>query len=373
MASQVTTYQCPACTAPLGYDAASGKLACEFCGSSYEVAQIEALMAEKEQKAVEASERAAAQTVAGGEYWDTSDMSDDWGADAAGMKSYSCPSCSAELICDATTAATSCPYCGNPTVVPGQFSGMLKPDYVIPFKVTKEEAIAKLKAHYKGKFLLPKRFSDENSIQEIKGVYVPFWMFDGQAQGDATYDATRVDTYTIGDTEYTDTYHYSVSRGGIVQFEKIPVDASSKMDDSYMDSIEPFDYSELKPFSTAYMPGYLADKYDVTVEECVDRADTRAKKTVSDALLHDASIGYTSCFPRNEYIQLQRGKVHYALLPVWMLSTEWQGKRYMFAVNGQTGKTVGDLPVNKSKAVKTFAAVAAAVAAIGCAIVALML
>jgi hypothetical protein len=121
------------------------------------------------------------------------------------------------------------------------------------------------------------------------------------------------------------------------------------------------------------MPGYLADKYDVTVEECVDRADTRAKKTVSDALLHDASIGYTSCFPRNEYIQLQRGKVHYALLPVWMLSTEWQGKRYMFAVNGQTGKTVGDLPVNKSKAVKTFAAVAAAVAAIGCAIVALLL
>ena len=373
MASQVTTYQCPACTAPLGYDAASGKLQCEFCGSSFEVAQIEALMAEKEQKAVEASEQAAAQTVTGGEYWDTSDMSDDWGADAAGMKSYSCPSCSAELICDATTAATSCPYCGNPTVVPGQFSGMLKPDYVIPFKVTKEEAIAKLKAHYKGKFLLPKRFSDENSIQEIKGVYVPFWMFDGQAQGDATYDATRVDTYTIGDTEYTDTYHYSVSRGGIVQFEKIPVDASSKMDDSYMDSIEPFDYSELKPFSTAYMPGYLADKYDVTVEECVDRADTRAKKTVSDALLHDASIGYTSCFPRNEYIQLQRGKVHYALLPVWMLSTEWQGKRYMFAVNGQTGKTVGDLPVNKSKAVKTFAAVAAAVAAIGCAIVALML
>ena len=197
-------------------------------------------------------------------------------------------------------------------------------------------------------------------------------MFDGQARGQATYDAVREDIYTIGDTEYTDTYHYNVSRGGVVNFEKIPVDASSKMDDSYMDSIEPFDYSELKPFSTAYMPGYLADKYDVTVEDCVERADSRAKQTVSDALQYDASIGYTSCIPRTEMIELQRGKVHYALLPVWMLSTEWGGKRYMFAVNGQTGKTVGDLPVNKGKVVKTFAAIAAAVAAIGCAIVALM-
>jgi hypothetical protein len=95
-------------------------------------------------------------------------------------------------------------------------------------------------------------------------------------------------------------------------------------------------------------------------------------KTVSDALMLDASIGYTTCIPRNEVIDLQRGKVHYGMLPVWMLSTEWSGKRYMFAVNGQTGKTVGDLPVNKGKVVKTFAAIAAAVAAIGCAIVALM-
>ena len=104
MASQVTTYQCPACTAPLGYDAASGKLQCEFCGSSYEVAQIEALMAEKEQKAEAAFEQAAAQPSGDGSTWDTSGMSNDWGADVAGMKSYTCPSCSAELICDDNTA-----------------------------------------------------------------------------------------------------------------------------------------------------------------------------------------------------------------------------------------------------------------------------
>ena len=110
-------------------------------------------------------------------------MSDDWGDDADAMRAYSCPSCGAELICDETTAATSCPYCGNPTVVPGKFAGALKPEYVLPFKLAKEDAVKALKAHYKGKPFLPKAFSAENHVQEIKGVYVPFWMFDGEAEG----------------------------------------------------------------------------------------------------------------------------------------------------------------------------------------------
>lgn len=368
MSGSITTYQCPACTAPLGFDAATGKLSCEFCGSSYEVAQMKAMMALKEKKAAAALEQQADEGV-----WNTADLGSDWGCDAETMRAYSCPTCGAELICDASTAATSCPYCGNPTIVPGQFSGMLKPDFVIPFKVTKEEAVAKLKEHYKGKFFLPKCFSSENALREIKGVYVPFWLFDGEGEGEISCAATRTDIYQIGDNEYTDTYHYHVSRKGTVSFFKIPVDASSKMDDSYMDSIEPYDYSELKPFSTAYLPGYLADKYDVSVEDSAARADNRAKKTVLEGLLMDACIGYTSCVPEYEDVRLNRGKVHYALLPVWMLGTEWGGKRYVFAVNGQTGKTVGDLPVNKAKVAATFAAIAGFLIALGSTMVSMYL
>lgn len=157
MAEQITNYQCPACTGPLHYSESLGKLKCDYCGTEYEVAEIEAMYAKKEEKSVEAQKKAEKETEqkkqqqakAAEEGWDTSDISDNWGKDAAGMKSYNCPSCGAELICDETTAATSCPYCGNPTVVPGQFSGVLKPDYVIPFKVSKKEAIEKLKMHYK--------------------------------------------------------------------------------------------------------------------------------------------------------------------------------------------------------------------------------
>ena len=362
MPSQVTNYQCPACTGPLHFSGSSGKLECEYCGSAYDVAEIEALYAEKEEQAAQAQQSSAG--AEGGTDWDFSGLNSDWGKDADGMKSYVCPSCGAQLICDASTAATSCPYCGNPTVVPGQFSGTLKPDFVIPFKLSKEDAAAALKNHYKGKIFLPKSFSSENHVREIKGVYVPFWLFDGEAEGQAQYEATRSRTYQAGDTEVAETQHFAVTRAGSISFEKVPVDASSKMPDDHMDSIEPYDYSELKPFSTAYLPGFLADKFDVTVEQSRGRADRRCGNTLSSAL-RATVVGYETCLTVGEEIHLKRGKVHYALMPVWMLNTKWQGRDFLFAMNGQTGKMVGDLPVSWGRFWATFAAIAAPLSALG--------
>ena len=356
MADQVVNYQCPSCTGPLHFDSATGKLACDFCGSTYEVAEIEALYAKKEEQASDAfqkeeakKEEAAAQhekeQAEAGEWGYSGDA--DWGADGEGMKAYSCPSCAAELICDATTAATSCPYCGNPTIVPGQFAGTFKPDFVLPFKLKKEDAVRNLKRHYQGKPLLPKSFSEENHVQEIKGVYVPFWLFNGEVDVDMDLEATSENSYEQLNEMVTETKHYRLHREGTVPFERIPADGSSKMPDDYMDSIEPFDYSELKPFSTAYLPGYLAEKYDVTVEECAQRADERARNTARSAIV--SSAGFADASPIREDLQLHRGKVDYALLPVWMLSTRYGGKNYLFAMNGQTGKMVGDLPSDNKR------------------------
>ena len=371
MASQITNYKCPACTGPLHFVGASGKLECDFCGSKYDVAEIEALYADKEAKAVEATEKANEKAEQNrqrmadmeAEGWDTSGLNSDWGAEANGMKAYNCPSCGAELICDASTAATSCPYCGNPTVVPGQFSGALKPDYVIPFKLSKEDAVAALKKHYKGRPLLPKAFTGGNHIQEIQGVYVPFWTFDGMAEGSVDYEGQKIHFYETSTEKVTETEHYEVRRGGSIAFEKVPVDASSKMPDDHMDSIEPYDYADLKPFSTAYLPGFLADKYDVSVENSRDRADSRCAASLEMALRRTASE-YDTCIPLNQSIRLKRGKVHYALLPVWMLHTKWNGKDFLFAMNGQTGKLVGDLPTDMGKFWGIFAGIAASISAV---------
>ena len=180
----------------------------------------------------------------------------------------------------------------------------------------------------------------------------------------AQFHATTVHTYTSGDYEITETSHYDVRRAGSIAFEKIPVDASSKMPDDYMDSIEPYDYAELKPFSTAYLPGFLADKYDVSVEDSRERADKRCAGSLVDALENTVS-GYSSCNETGRDIHLKRGKVHYALLPVWILHTKWEDKDFLFAMNGQTGKLVGNLPVSTKRVVGLFAAIAAPLIAIG--------
>ena len=365
MPSQLTNYQCPACTGPLRYDGASGKLCCDYCGSSFSVQEIEALYKDKLEQAEQAGvqQAAAAAQQSSGESWDWDAAGSDWGSDAAGMKSYSCPSCGAELICDATTAATSCPYCGNPTVVPVQFHGGLKPDFILPFKLSKDDAVKALKEYYHGKKLLPKAFSDNNHIEEIKGVYVPFWLFDGIADADIRFDASNVHVFRSGNERITRTDHFAVRRAGAVAFSQIPVDASTKMPDAHMDAIEPFDYSELKPFSTAYMPGFLADKYDIEARDCSDRADERAANTAVN-LIANTVTGYASCVPISRDIRLRRGRVSYALLPVWLLSTRWNNKSFLFAMNGQTGKLIGDLPVSSERYWSWFARIALSVAAV---------
>lgn len=359
MAAQVTNYQCPACTGPLQFDAQTGKLICEYCGSSYETAEIEALYAEKEQKAQQAfeQEKDKRETASG-----QTESGTDWGADADDMCAYSCPSCGAELICDKTTAATSCPYCGNPYVVPGQFTGTLKPDYVIPFRIEKKDAIAALKQHYKGKVFLPDAFTKNNHIEEVKGVYVPFWLFDGTADADVRFHATRSHVHVHGEYQTTITEHFEVHREGCVPFERIPVDASIKMPDDYMDSIEPFDYSELKPFSTAYLPGFYADKYDAGIGECEMRVEGRMERTAVDAMASTVT-GYETCIPEYHKVHVTRRQVKYALMPVWLLSTKWNGKNYLFAMNGQSGKMVGDLPMSWKKFWAWFAGISALMAA----------
>ena len=130
-----------------------------------------------------------------------------------------------------------------------------------------------------------------------------------------------------------------------MEFARIPVDGSSKMPDDYMDSIEPFDFSELKPFSTAYMPGYLADKYDVSADESESRASVRCESSATQQAMRDVT-GYDTVTPTGGDVHTVREGVKYAMMPVWMLSTKWKDQNYLFAMNAQTGKLVGDLPVD---------------------------
>ena len=370
MAEKITVYQCPACTGPLKFDGTIGKLKCEYCGSTYTTQEIEALYKDKNESAAAADAEAQAKAdkaeqAARKEAAESGDAgaASGWGSDAAHMRAYNCTTCGAELLCDETTAATSCPYCGNPTVIPGKFAGVDRPDYVIPFKVDKKQAVNSFKEYYKGRLLLPRSFASDNHIEEIKGVYVPFWMFSGEIDGRAQYEAYKEDKRRVGDEEITRREHYDVFREGSMKFSKIPVDASTKMPDDLMDSIEPFDYKEMRPFGMEYMPGYMANKYDVSKEQSRKRADERAVSSFRTALRNSVK-NYNGVDVRQQSEKINPEKAEYGMLPVWLLSSNWQGQTYLFAMNGQSGKMIGDLPVSKPKLFGTVAALFAAVFAI---------
>lgn len=333
--TELQEYKCPNCGGAIAFDSSLQKMKCPYCDAEFEV---EALQQYDEALNQQPEEDMAWDTAAGTE-WQKEEQE--------GLRTYICRSCGGEIVGDENLAASSCPFCGNPIVVMGQFAGSLKPDYVIPFKVDRKAAIEGLQKHLKGKRLLPKVFKDQNHIDEIKGVYVPFWLFDTDADASILYHATVERTWSDSDYDYEESRHYMVLRSGSLGFNHVPVDGSSRMNDALMESIEPYDFSQAVPFKTAYLAGFMADKYDVDAEKSVERANERVKCSTEEAFAATAA-GYTTIRTESSSIQLHDGRARYALCPVWLLNTTWQGKQYTFAMNGQTGRFVGDLPMDQT-------------------------
>ena len=130
----------------------------------------------------------------------------------------------------------------------------MRPDYIIPFKLDKKAAKAAYYKHLEKKSFLPKVFSFENHIDEIVGVYVPFWLFDVDAQAYMTYNAERIRTWRQGNKEHTEHEYYHVDRAGGIEFEHVPTDCSRKMDDALMEAIEPYDLKMLCHFRRRILP-----------------------------------------------------------------------------------------------------------------------
>lgn len=336
MAEQFTEYICIACGGSMRFDAASGKMKCDYCDSEYALEEVKAYYAEENKKNAQQDGSKAAESS--------------WGEELGSMKAYSCQSCGAELVCEETTAATSCPYCGNTAVMPQQFNGMLRPKYVIPFKVDKDAAKNKLAEYCKGKKLLPASFTQNNHIDDIKGVYVPFWLYSGTVDADVSFDAEKEEVRETEKEKITTTKVYDVRRKGGVPFSMIPTDASTAMPDDLMDSIEPYDYSGMKEFEMEYLVGFLADKYDVSQEDSKERARKRAENSTI-AMLKDTVENYDSVTERqaDRKVHFLGEKQDYAMFPVWLLSTKWNDENFLFAINGQTGKMTGNLPIDNKK------------------------
>ena len=328
--------ECPCCGGTLHFDSKTQDIVCPYCDSHFSVDDLKAytddLASDKEEDCS----------------WDESTVQNYTNQEMKGMKIYSCESCGGEIIVDETTTSTCCPYCGNNVLVSKQMSGDLKPNLVIPFQKDKANVLESLKSFFKKKPLLPGSFSKDHTIEEVKPLYVPFWLFDADVAGKVRFKGEIHRSWSDANYDYKEVKYYSLVREGDIAFDRVPVDGSKKMEDQLMESIEPYDPCQLVEFNAGYLAGYAADRYDVDKDVTFNRATERFRQGTISAFRNDIH-GYTNVTVSDSNLQLSNTKTSYALYPVWILNAKWKDKMYRFAVNGQTGKIAGDLPVSKIK------------------------
>ena len=333
-------YECPACGGAMEFNPKTQKIKCPYCNSEFDV------------KDYVANHNSSSTGEAADEYTNQSTTED-----GQQLYIYKCGSCGGEILATESLGSTKCPFCSNNVVVSEKFTGEFKPDYIIPFKTTKEDAMKTYREHVRSKKLVPKVFLDENHIDEIKGVYVPFWLFDATMSFDGTYEGTKTRTWQDSKYVYTETKYYEVKRSGTEDFAFVPVDGSKEMPDDLMESLEPFDHNEMVPYNMGYLAGFLANKYNNPVDAMKPRAMNRIKASIISDFKATIS-GYASLRPINEGTGIVSSSYKYAMYPVYILNTTWKGENYLFAMNGQSGKFVGNLPLSWTRALKYYIPIA---------------
>lgn len=328
---KVLDNNCPLCGASIKYNPKLEKFKCEFCRGEFTLDDLK-----------KHTFNAATDKVNEGINGDDTDY-----------QVYKCENCGAEIVTDSNTASTFCLYCRSTAIIKNRLEGKFAPSKIITFKTTKEDAIKAFKGLKKGRLLIPRYFLSEENIEKIQGIYIPFWLFDIEVNGGINAACKRITSWTKGDMHYTKTDTYSAIREGNLSFNLVPVDGSTRFLDDIMNSIEPFDYKELKDYNHAYLSGFLSEKYDVEKDTASLDALKRSETSTTQEFRNSIS-GYTTVSVISNTLKGNLKSDYYALLPVWMVNVKYGKKYYLFAMNGQTGQFIGNIPIDKKKAVIYF-------------------
>lgn len=330
----VLHYKCPNCGSDMSFNSNNGMLSCQSCGREDNIENLPETL------------RSSLEESNSDTQGSPSDINNTFSEGEA--SEYNCNNCGAILITDADTTATSCSFCGAGVVLSDRLSGNLAPAKVIPFSISKDEAEAAFRKWCRKGLLTPKGLVSADRIKSITGMYVPFWLYDLNSKADVEAACTKVRIYDQGDYTFTETKHYHIYRSIDLTYQKIPVDASDKMNDTLMDKLEPYHYGDLKEFKTPYLAGFIAEKYNSDDNDLLPRVKSRVNQYVN-SFIHSTINGYTSVTYQRKDIDTRKIKADYTLLPVWMVCYDYKQSEHIFAMNGQTGKIVGTPPLSKGK------------------------
>ncbi len=344
MESEAKQFHCPNCYADLKFNPGSQNFTCEYCKSSFteaEVREYQRKVMEQEQEYKQYEDQIPPEQQVSDEEQKARDQFNEE------TKLYSCPSCGAEIMCDANTAAAFCYYCHNPVILKGRVDGMYKPSMVLPFAFDRDTAVDHYMKWAKKKWFIPRDLLGSGQVDKLTGLYVPFWVADADTSTLLEAIGENVRSWTSGGYRYTETSRYRVIREASIRYDGVPADGSQKIEDLLMEAIEPFDYSKAKPFNMAYLSGFYADKYDVDKEQVLPRIQQRMYTNNGSIL--EATTHYTHLKHKRQSDRTDTLSWHYMLLPVWFMTYNYKGKLWEYAVNGQSGKVAGELPLDKGK------------------------
>lgn len=354
-------YKCPQCGARIGFNPDLGKVKCEFCLSEFTVEALEEFNRKLEAEAEQATaEKAAAATSAAGlsESSDgepgegavpgdgSVDLTDDHSG--SGIRGYHCDSCGAEVVTEENTSATFCYYCHNPVLLTDRLTGDFRPDRVIPFSFGRDKAVTSFLKFAKSRSFVPVDFASPQQLEKITGLYLPYWLADYTAEVNYQGKGINRQSWVSGDTEYTEHQEFRIDRQGVIDVSGVPALALRKIDKELLDSITPYDETQAKPFSLSYLSGFFAERYDISREEVRPGIEDRVRG-YADQLVRESFHAYSDTELEREDVHPEPVSWRYTLMPAWILTYLYMGKTYIYAVNGQTGKAHGELPVARGK------------------------
>ena len=348
-------YSCPTCGAQLYWDPKKGSLYCQYCDSSYSPDEFEDKTAN--------TEDGKAPSVSAEKLSDNVVVSDN-----ENVVVYECKTCGGEVVAQKTTMATVCPYCGEAVSITTKSVGDFRPDRVIPFAQDKKGIANVFKNYVNKSFLTPAAFKNDNTIDKIQGLFVPYYLHTMTDKAQNFFKGEKITYHRSGNDRVATHKVYRLSIDATGKFDKIPTDAAKDLENELMDALEPYTYKDLASYNPAYMAGFVAEQKDEDIDVLQQRAKIRCENGMNSNA-RQAFAGYDSLLPTGSKHSFFDIDSEYVMLPVWMLNVKHNGKKYRFAVNGQTGKIVGKLPINWGKfaaiCAGTFALAEIAVAVIG--------
>lgn len=297
----------------------------------------------------------------------------DWGDEKRVVR---CESCGAETVLGPGESATICAFCGSPRILDDQSSAGIAPESVIPFSVSKDDAVSAFRTWLRKKKFAPGKAKKMAALGQITGVYLPYWAYNSDTSsrytGEAGYHYEVEETVTVErdgkqveEKRMVQKTRWEPTSGFVSNhFEEILIPGSQRLPDYLLRRVQPYKLEELCRYQAGFLSGFSAEKPAVNVNGGWESAQKVIEEKMESLATSDILTRADEA--RVNSVNSQHRQVRYklSLLPMYLSSFTFKDKPYHVLVNGQTGKVGGEAPTSPMRVIVTIACVIAVIAAI---------